>query len=302
MKTADTLETPEGVAIHCQDLVRIFTAQGIEVQALQGVDLRVSRGELVAVIGVSGSGKSTLMSILSGTDTPTAGKVVVGGHDLMRMSRAERVRYQRETVGFVWQSASSNLFPYLTAQENVEMVLRLGGVAQRSQRSADLLELLGVAGSADRKPSELSGGEQQRVAVAVALANDPDLLLADEPTGELDEESTNDVLEALQTVNRERGITTLIVTHDPVVAAHVRRTIQIRDGRIVTETMRRRRRGMDGTQEVVSEEFAVVDRLGRMQLPEDARHELGLTHHVRLEATEDHLAIWPIDPGSDEPS
>ena len=298
----DPASDAEGLAIRCQDLVRIYTAEGIEVQALQGIDLRVRRGELVAVIGVSGSGKSTLMSILAGLDVATAGTAVVGGHDLMRMGRAERVRYQRDTVGFVWQRASRNLLPYLTATENVAMVLAIAGRSRRDPRAAELLELLGVGHCADRRPVELSGGEQQRVAIAVALANEPEILLADEPTGELDETSTGEVLEALRSVNAEVGITTLIVTHDPAVAAHVRRTIHIRDGRIATETMRRRETGPDGSPTVVAEEFAVLDRLGRMQLPLEVQLDLALTHRVRLEQTDDHLGIWPESSGWEESS
>ncbi len=292
----------EEPAIVCRDLVRIFTAEGIEVQALQGVDLRVRRGELVAVIGVSGSGKSTLLSILAGLDKATAGTARVAGRDLLRMGRAERVDYQRQAVGFVWQQASRNLLPYLTAAENVAMVLALAGAKQRQKRVAELLDLLGVGYCADRRPAAMSGGEQQRVAIAVALANRPEVLLADEPTGELDEASTAEVLEALRSVNAQTGVTTLIVTHDPEVSAHVRRTIHIRDGRISTETMRRTELNHDGTESVVAEEFAVVDRLGRMQLPQETAMSLGLAERVRLAEEPDHLTVWPQGAGWEESS
>ena len=293
-------------AILCRDLVRIYTAEGIEVQALQGVDLLVRSGELVAVIGVSGSGKSTLLTILAGLDRATAGTAVVGGHDLLRMDRAERVRYQRDVVGFVWQQASRNLLPYLTAAENVAMVLSLsqrsGSARSRRTRISSLLDLLGVAYCADRRPPELSGGEQQRVAIAVALANSPDLLLADEPTGELDETSTAQVLEAIRRANEELGVTTLIVTHDPAVASHVRRTIHIRDGRIATETMRRTETDEQGREQRVAEEFAVVDRLGRMQIPQDSAMRLNLVDRVRLAEEPDQLAIRPQGTGWEESS
>ncbi len=292
-------------AILCRDLVRIYTAEGIEVQALQGVDLRVLPGELVAVIGVSGSGKSTLLSILAGLDRATAGTAVVAGHDLLRMDRAERVRYQRDAVGFVWQQAPRNLLPYLTAAENVAMVLSLAGRSRsglrgRQARVASLLDVLGVGYCADRRPPELSGGEQQRVAIAVALANSPQVLLADEPTGELDEASTAQVLEALRSVNEELRVTTLIVTHDPAVAGHVRRTIHIRDGRIATETMRRTEVDADGRPRRIAEEFAVVDRLGRMQIPQATAMNLNLVDRVRLDERPDHLAIRPQDSGWEE--
>lgn len=282
-------------AIECRDLVRIYTAEGIEVQALQGLDLRVAAGELIAVIGESGSGKSTLLTILAGLDRPTAGTAVVGGFDLMRMTSADRVRYQRDVVGFVWQRASRNLLPYLTAAENIAMVLSL--VPRRSRkrsrrdaadRAAELLGLLGIAECADRRPAELSGGQQQRVAIAVALANRPTVLLADEPTGELDEASTAQVLGALRTVNEQTGVTTLIVTHDPQVARQVRRTIRIQDGRIVTETMR-------GSGPDSGEDFAVVDRLGRMVIPEVELARLGIADRVRLAPEPDRLEIHPAD-------
>lgn len=289
-------------AILCRDLVRIFTAEGVEVQALQGVDLQVRRGELVAVIGVSGSGKSTLLSILAGLDRATAGTARVAGHDLLRMSRTERVHYQRHVVGFVWQQASRNLLPYLTAAENVSTVLSLARAKQPRRRVGELLELLGVGHCAGRKPVELSGGEKQRVSVAVALANQPEVLLADEPTGELDEHSTSEVLEALRTVNAEVGVTTLIVTHDPAVSAHARRTIHIKDGRISTETMRRVELGPTGDEIVLAEEFAVVDRLGRMQLPQETAAALGLVRRVRLAEETDHLGIWPEGQGWEESS
>jgi ABC-type lipoprotein export system ATPase subunit len=292
----------EPPAILCRDLVRIYTAEGIEVQALQGVDLLVRRGELVAVIGVSGSGKSTLLTILSGLDRATAGTAVVGGHDLLRMDRAERVRYQRDVVGFVWQQASRNLLPYLTAAENLAMVLSLSRTGGRRARISALLDLLGVAYCADRRPPEMSGGEQQRVASAVALANAPDLLLAAEPTGELDETSTAQVLEAIRTANEELGVTTLIVTHDPAVAAHVRRTIHIRDGRIATETMRRTEYDEQGRERRVAEEFAVVDRLGRLQIPQESAMRLHLVDRVRLAEEPDQLAIRPQGSGWEESS
>ena len=291
---------PAAPAVYCRDLVRIYTAEGIEVQALQGVDLHIATGELVAVIGVSGSGKSTLLSILAGLDRPTAGTAVVDGHDLLRMGRAERMQYQRFSVGFVWQQASRNLLDYLTGAENVAMVLALsgrGGPRSRRGRAAELLDLLGVASCADRRPAQMSGGEQQRVAIAVALANAPAILLADEPTGELDDVSTAEVLAALERVNTETGTTTLIVTHDPEVAGHVRRTIHIRDGRIATETMRRTVVDEQGRERPVAEEFTVVDRLGRMQIPEQAVMELGLTQRVRLSSEPDHLAVYPQTDG-----
>ncbi|HEV6954082.1 MAG TPA: ABC transporter ATP-binding protein [Promicromonospora sp.] len=285
-----------GGEIRCVDLVRIFATDGVEVQALQGLTLTVEPGEIVAVVGASGSGKSTLLTILSGLDTPTGGSAVVAGTDLLAMGHAERVRYQRSTVGFVWQQTARNLLPYLTAAENVRLPLELAGTLprrERARRVTDLLDLLEVGHAADRRPGEMSGGEQQRTAIAVAIANDPRVLLADEPTGELDEATSVEVLEALRGVNRETGVTTLVVTHDPTVSEHVARTIQIRDGRTSTETLRRTELDEHGAERHVAEEFAVVDRVGRFQLPQDFVQALDLRDRVRLALEPDHVGVWP---------
>lgn len=285
--------------ILCTDLVRIFVAQGVEVQALQGLNLRIERGELIAVVGASGSGKSTLLTILSGLDVPTAGSASVAGHDLLAMSGRERVRYRRHTVGFVWQQTSRNLLPYLTAAENLELAMSVAGTRDRATRIATLLELLGVGHVRDRRPAAMSGGEQQRVAIAVALANDPEVLLADEPTGELDEANSASVLEVMRSVNDELGVTTLIVTHDPSVAAHVRRTVQIRDGRTSTEVLRRTEVDDEGREQHIAEEFAVLDRVGRLQLPSDYITSLGMKDRVRLALEEDRVEVYPTEERSD---
>lgn len=284
-------------AVLCTDLVRVYTAEGVEVQALQGLSLRVDRGELVAIVGASGSGKSTLLSILSGIDRPTAGTAEVAGFPLIGMSRADRVAFQRTAVGFVWQQTARNLLPYLTGAENVAIVLAIAGRRARAARVAELLDLTDAAGEADMLPAEMSGGQQQRVAVAVALANDPQVLLADEPTGELDEASTQLVLQTLRAVNEQLGTTTIIVTHDASVSGHVRRTIRIRDGRIASETLRNTVIGADGRARSVAEEFAVLDRVGRMQLPPETVRALGLRDRVRLEQDADHVSVWPREDG-----
>ena len=282
--------------ILCSELVRIFTAQGVEVQALQGLDLRVDRGELVALVGASGSGKSTLLNILAGLDTPTAGVARVAGHDLTTMGRRERTAYRRGSVGFIWQQTSRNLVGYLTAAENIAFAQLIARVIPRDERAAratDLLELLEIGHLADRRPAELSGGQQQRVALAVALANGPRVLLADEPTGELDEATSAQVLEAMETVGREHGLTTLVVTHDPAVAEHVDRTIRIRDGRTSTEVLRRTHTDADGARVRTAEEFAVLDRSGRMQLPAEFTGALGLRDRVRLSLEPDRIEVRP---------
>ncbi len=283
-----------GAHIACDNLVRIFRTESVEVVALQGLDLLVDRGELVAIIGASGSGKSTLLTILSGLDTPTAGLARVADQDLLAMSPTQRLRYRREVVGFVWQRTSSNLLPYLTVAENVALPL----VASRSPRRerpgrvAELLDLLEVGDLADRRPAQLSGGQQQRVAIAVALANSPEVLLADEPTGELDTHSSEQVFTALQTANRELGVTVVVVTHDASVSEHVQRTVGIRDGRTSSEVLRHTEEGADG-HEVVAQEYAVLDRVGRLQLPHDFTAALAMDRRVRLELEQDHIGVWP---------
>ncbi|MFF3644553.1 ABC transporter ATP-binding protein [Streptomyces sp. NPDC002564] len=282
----------EGLVV-CENLVRVYRTDEVEVQALQGLDLVVTEGECVALVGASGSGKSTLLSILSGLDLPTAGRARVAGHDLLAMGRRERLGYRRSTVGFVWQQTGRNLLPYLTALENVALPMTYARVPRRArrERAAELLDVLGVAYCRDRRPGELSGGEQQRVAVAVATANAPRVLLADEPTGELDTAGGEEVFAALRRANEQLGATVVVVTHDPLVSGQVRRTVRIRDGRTATETLREQ----DGT----GEEFTVLDRAGRLQLPGEYVERYGLRGRVRLTAERDHVGVWPDAPADD---
>ncbi|SDQ70392.1 ABC transporter ATP-binding protein [Quadrisphaera sp. DSM 44207] len=279
----------------CDNLVRIYQTGSVEVQALQGLDLLVSAGEVVAVVGASGSGKSTLLAVLSGVDAPTAGRVRVGPWDLAAMSGRQRVEYRRSTVGFVWQQTARNLVPYLTSAQNAALPLGLAGRGRRERRAraAEVLDLVGVGHCAGRRPREMSGGEQQRVAVAVALANAPRLLLADEPTGELDTATSHEVFDALRTASSELGTTVVVVTHDPSVSGQVERTVAIRDGRTSSEVLRRTYEGEDGARRVVAEEYAVMDRAGRVQIPREHREALELTRRVRLALEADHVAVRP---------
>jgi len=290
--------------ILCTDLVRIYAAEGIEVQALQGLNLRVEAGEMAAIVGASGSGKSTLLGILSGLDRPSAGTAVVAGANLLALTRAQRVAYRRHTVGFVWQQTGRNLLPYLTAAENIAMARSVAKTPRSAADEDALLELLEIGHCRDRTPAQMSGGEQQRAAIAVALANSPRVLLADEPTGELDEATSAEVLEAMRGVNAELGVTTLIVTHDPTVSEHVRRTVQIRDGRTSTEVLRHTEQHSSGDERVIAEEFAVIDRVGRLQLPQEYVTSLELRERVRLALEPDHLTVWPGHerPGHERPA
>lgn len=276
--------------IVCENLVKIYKIADIEVVALQGLDLRIDAGEMMAVIGPSGSGKSTLMNILGALDQPSAGRVRVGDHDLARMGRREQVLYRRREIGFVWQQTGRNLIPYLSAQQNVELPMALNGVGgrERQRRARDLLEQVGLGDRLHYRPDRLSGGQQQRVAIAVAMANQPRLLLADEPTGQVDSEAANAIFDALHGLNAESDVTIVIVTHDPTVAERVNRVVGMRDGRTITEILRRDPDVADGRQE-----FATLDRSGRLQLPDEFLQALGMEDRVQIEMDGDHVRIYP---------
>ncbi|MFF3556263.1 ABC transporter ATP-binding protein [Streptomyces tsukubensis] len=298
-------EYGHGSLITCDRLVRIFSADGVEVQALQGLDLLVREGELMALVGASGSGKSTLMNILAGLDVPTAGAASVAGYDLLTMGAKERLSYRRDVVGFVWQQTARNLLPYLTAAQNVALPLQLRGRdgpremrgrAAKTARVELLLGLMGVAECRDRRPHQMSGGQQQRVAIAVALANEPSVLLADEPTGELDSHTAEQIFAAFRRANEELGTTVVIVTHDQTVASEVRRTVAIRDGRTSTEILRRTEvDSATGQESLVAREYAMLDRAGRLQLPAEYTEALGMRDRVMLELERDHIGVWPDD-------
>jgi ABC-type lipoprotein export system ATPase subunit len=284
----------EGPLIVCEGLVKIYKVANLEVVALQGLDLVVHPGEFIALVGASGSGKSTLMNILGGLDAPSAGRAVVAGHILGDMGRRERTEYRRKVIGFVWQQAARNLLGYLTARQNVELPMMLDGLPrdEREHRTTSLLQRIGLADRGDHRPDRLSGGEQQRVAVAVALANQPAVLFADEPTGELDTTTAREVFELLRSVNHDLGVTIVVVTHDALVSGQVSRTIAIRDGRTSTETLRKRAI-TDTGDDIITEEYAVLDRVGRLQLPRAHVDALGLERRVRLVLEQDHISVWP---------
>ena len=285
----------DGPLIVCEGLVKIYKVANLEVVALQGLDLVVEPGEFIALVGASGSGKSTLMNILGGLDVPSAGRAVVAGHVLGDMGRRERTDYRRKVIGFVWQQAARNLLGYLTARQNIELPMLLDGLSrgEREHRATALLERVGLADRGEHRPDRLSGGEQQRVAIAVALANNPAVLFADEPTGELDTATAHDVFDLLRSVNHEMGVTIVVVTHDALVSEQVSRTIAIRDGRTSTETLRQRSISVDGDHDFVAEEYAVLDRVGRLQLPRAHVEALGLDRRVRVTLEEDHISVWP---------
>lgn len=293
--------------IYCENLVKIFKIENIEVVALQGLDLSVRKGELMAIVGPSGSGKSSLLNVLGGLDTPSAGRALVDGHDLLKMNQSDRLRYRRETVGFVWQAVSRNLIPYLSALENVELPLILMGKFERD-RAHRLLEIVGLGERKHHQPQRMSGGEQQRVAIAIALANNPQVLLADEPTGSLDTENAANIVQAMDKVRRELGVTVIVVTHDQAVAETVDRYVSIRDGKTSTESVRRNGAPsvelesiLDGASLSFDEDnsreshehYVLLDSAGRLQLPEEMRESFGIDRRVKMIEEDNRIIIIP---------
>jgi len=294
--------------IVCDNLVKIYQVAELEVVALQGLDLAVAEGEMLGIVGASGSGKSTLLNILGGLDQPSAGRVVVDGRDLLKLSNGVLDRYRRTEVGFVWQQTARNLIPYLTARENVELPMTVAGVGlgEKRSRARELLEQVGLWEHRRHRLGQLSGGQQQRVAIAVALANRPRLLLADEPTGEVDSATAQSLLDLFRDLNQAYGLTTIIVTHDPQIARRVDRVVAIRDGRTSTETIRRvsqLEQAMVGERladeeqahpEESFQEYVVLDSAGRLQVPREYLERHGIGDRVTLEIRDEGILICPV--------
>lgn len=299
--------------ILCDGLVKIFQVADLEMVALRELNLSIEKGELMGIIGASGSGKSTLMNILGGLDRPSAGRVRVDGNDLLKMTDSQLNRYRREKVGFVWQQSARNLVPYLNALNNVMLPMTLAGVTgnDKRKRAEDLLNLVGLGARKKHYLPELSGGEQQRVAIAVALANNPTLLLADEPTGEVDSATAAHIYDTFRTLTSEMHITTLIVSHDPGIAKQVGRVVGIRDGMLASETIRQNRApsaeiSHDGEGELSEngaeaaettpdhyEELVVVDRAGRLHIPHEYLEQFQIKGRAQVEVTEEGILIRP---------
>ncbi len=287
--------------IVCEDLFKIYKIAELEVVALRGLDLEVKRGELMAIVGASGSGKSTLLNILGGLDVPSAGKVSVGTRDLLKITAADLVDYRRSDVGFVWQQTARNVISYFTVYQNVELPLILLGWPRRRRRKRvdEMLEAVGLTDRGNHSPDRLSGGEQQRVAIAIAMAHNPPLLLADEPTGELDSQTSETILGVFRQVNEAFGVTVVIVTHDLRIMNSVDRVVTIRDGRTSQETIRRgpaTRSGPPDKEDVEThDEYIVVDNVGRLQIPHDILEQLGLGTRAKLYIDGDHITVWPAE-------
>lgn len=301
--------------INCENLVKIYKVVDLEVVALQGLDLTVPPGELLAIVGASGSGKSTLLNILGGLDRPSAGRVTINGRNLLKLSDSDLDEYRRQEVGFVWQQTGRNLIPYLTAKENVELPMTVAGMGFKEKRlwSQELLEMVDLWEHRSHRLAQLSGGQQQRVAIALALANKPKLLLGDEPTGEVDSTTARDILALFQRMNEQYGLTTLIVTHDPQIARVADRVLTIRDGRTSSEAIWRvadveaaLAQGPVGDAplaegELILDEYIVVDAAGRLQIPPELRKKTGIGQRVTLESTEDGVLIRPVDSRAEMP-
>lgn len=287
--------------IECENLVKIYKTVDTEVLALQGLELTVKTGELMAIIGNSGSGKSTFLNMIGGLDRPSAGRLIVNGLDLFKLNEKELVEYKRDVVGFVWQNNARNLIPYLTALDNIQVPMMFGTQKERKQRAEELLELVGMSHRKNSRLSSLSGGEQQRIAIAIALANNPKLLLADEPTGSVDVKTSDYILDVFRRLNQELGLTIVIVTHDRHLAKKVDRVVAIRDGKTSSEMIVRQSYkdrlaevGELGAMpdEFEQEEYAVLDRAGRLQIPSQMLNEIGVEgNKVKLEVVDGKIVI-----------
>jgi ABC-type lipoprotein export system ATPase subunit len=294
--------------IVCENLVKIYKTKDIEVVALQGLNMNIEDGELMAIIGSSGSGKSTLLNILGGLDRPSAGTMLVDGKNLLKITDKELIKYKRDTVGFIWQNNARNLVSYLTALENVELPMFLTGRRKR-ERALELLEMVGLSHRKNNKLHELSGGEQQRVAIAIALSNNPKLLLADEPTGALDTKTAANVLEVFRKVNKDLGITIVIVTHDMELSKQVNRVVAIRDGQTSSELIMRKSYKEELLKlenidplvrktEESHEELIVLDQNGRLQIPKEYLNAIGIKgkSKVKVELGEGNIIVrMPMD-------
>jgi putative ABC transport system ATP-binding protein len=293
------------IFIQCENLIKIYRIndQGdsadasLEVQALQGLDLTVAEGEMIGVVGASGSGKSTLLNILGGLDRPDGGRALVDKQDLGKLGQRGLDQYRRKTVGFVWQYGARNLIPYLTAAENIQLPMTISGKIGKKprQRAMELLEQICMGDRMDHRLEELSGGEQQRVAVAIALANRPRLLLADEPTGELDTATAKTIYDLFRDLNRKMGLTIVIVSHDQGIAQHVDRVVAVRDGKLASESVRIN----PGTISLheqhaqIYEELAILDSAGRLSIPREHLDQFHIHRRVRLEIVEEGILIRP---------
>lgn len=285
--------------VYCENLIKIYKTDEIEVVALQGLDLTVKKGEMMAIIGNSGSGKSTLMNMIGGLDRASAGKLIVDGKDLFKIKDNELNEYKRDTVGFVWQNNARNLIPHLSAEENIKYIMSLKKNNNKKEKAHELLKMVNMYDRRKNKLSQLSGGEQQRVAIAIALCNGPKLLLADEPTGSVDTKTSETIIDVFRKINKELGVTVVLVSHDRSISKMVDRVVAISDGRTSKEFIKRvniKERFADIDKELESnthDEVAVIDKRGRIHVPEDYIQELKIKGKVKMEIQDKKIIITP---------
>ena len=282
--------------IVCENLVKIYKTKDLEVLALQGLDINIAAGELMAIIGNSGSGKSTFLNMIGGLDRPSAGKLIVDGKDLFKLNERQLVEYKRNTIGFVWQNNARNLVPYLTAVQNIQLPMLFGSEQNRRDKALELLELVGMSHKKNSKLSQLSGGEQQRIAIAIALANSPKILLADEPTGSVDAKTGNYILDVFRELNQTMGLTVVIVTHDRQLSKKVNRVVSIRDGKTSSEMIVKQSYA-DRLDQITlfdepHDEFAILDKAGRVQIPREMLERMGVSgNKVKMELRDGQIII-----------
>ena len=292
--------------IQCENLVKIYKTKETEVIALQGLDLTAKKGELMAIIGNSGSGKSTLLNMIGGLDRPSAGTLLVDGQDLLKFSEKDYIDYKRNTVGFVWQNNARNLISYMSALENVQVPMVLKNEKKKRQKAMELLDMVGLSHRYNNKLGELSGGEQQRVAIAIALANNPKILLADEPTGSVDTATAEKILSIFRKISQEMQVTVIIVTHDMALSKQVDRIVAIRDGRTSSEFLRLNAYKKEYSelesyeQEESHVELAVIDGAGRLQIPREYLDSLDIApkSHVKVDLEDKKITI--VNPNNSD--
>lgn len=267
--------------VECRQIVKAYRVGSHELVAIRGVDFEMKKGEAVAIIGPSGAGKSSLLNLLGGLDTPTAGQLSVDGTNLLELKGRALANYRLKRVGFVWQQVERNLFPYRSALRNVTLPMLLAGVSfwERKRRARELLQAVGMGDQMYKRPEKLSGGQQQRVAIAVALANRPQLLLADEPTGSLDRTTAKQVMDLLTELRERYQLTILMVTHDLEVAAYADRILTLRDGAL--------------GQDLSHEQTPTIDEVGKLQLPEAVRAQLSQAPRISVEIRPEGVLIRP---------
>ncbi|MBZ9686004.1 ATP-binding cassette domain-containing protein [Clostridium estertheticum] len=293
--------------IECENLVKIYKTEEIEVVALQGLDLIVEEGELMAIIGNSGSGKSTLLNMIGALDRPSAGKLYVDGKDLFKLTEKQMAFYKRDTVGFVWQNNARNLIPYLTALENIELAMNIAG-NKNKKRALELLEMVQLSHRKNNKLNQLSGGEQQRIAISIALSNNPRILLADEPTGAVDTKTADQILDLFRVLNSTQKLTIVIVTHDRTISKKVDRVVAIRDGRTSSEFIRKKSYAEEleelekgivaNAGEETHEELAVIDKSGRLQIPKEYIEAIGIKGKNKIKVELEGKRIILVSPNS----